>query len=121
MNELAQLHCSEVNDKTARLADDEISQYQTRVPDWYISLKDGEKRLEKSFKFKDFKQAMDFTNRVAGLANDQDHHPAILTEWGNVTVMWWTHKIRGLHLNDFIMAAKTEKAYAEYAGQHLQD
>jgi len=56
---------------------------------------------------------MDFTNQVAKIANDEDHHPAILTEWGKVTVTWWTHKIRGLHLNDFIMAAKTDQLASE--------
>jgi len=68
-------------------------------------------RLEKAFQFKDFRQALAFTNRIAQLANEADHHPAILTEWGKVTVTWWTHKIKGLHKNDFIMAAKTEQAY----------
>jgi 4a-hydroxytetrahydrobiopterin dehydratase len=61
----------------------------------------------------DFIKAMDFTNRAAQLANEEDHHPAILTEWGKVTVTWWTHKIKGLHQNDFIMAAKTDQLYGK--------
>lgn len=109
MNELTQLHCSPVTANTPRLSDEEIGQYQAKLPDWEIYQKDGEPRLEKVFQFKDFKQAVDFTNRVASLANKEDHHPALLTEWGKVTVTWWTHKIRGLHKNDFIMAAKTGK------------
>ena len=71
----------------------------------------GVRRLERVFAFKDFAQALAFTNQVGELAEAEGHHPAILTEWGRVTVTWWTHKINGLHRNDFIMAAKTEAVY----------
>ena len=64
--------------------------------------------LERLFHFPSFADALAFTNRVGAIAEDEGHHPALLTEWGQVTVTWWTHKIRGLHRNDFIMAAKTE-------------
>ncbi len=74
-------------------------------------MKEGEPRLEKTFKFHDFDQAMAFTNLIAHEAATEDHHPAILTEWGKVTVTWWTHVIKGLHQNDFVMAAKTDKLY----------
>ena len=109
MNELAGMHCSAITATTIRLSDAEISRNQAKLPDWEIYQKDGELRLEKVFQFKDFDQAIDFTNRVAKIANEENHHPAILTEWGKVTVTWWTHKIKGLHLNDFIMAAKTDQ------------
>lgn len=111
MNELAQQHCSVVTSATPRLFEREMHQYLDQLPDWEIYGKDNEPRLEKSFKFKDFIQAIAFTNGVAQLSNEEDHHPALLTEWGKVTVTWWTHKIRGLHLNDFIMAAKTDQLY----------
>ena len=62
--------------------------------------------LERLFHFPSFADALAFTNRVGGIAEDEGHHPALLTEWGQVTVTWWTHKIRGLHRNDFIMAAR---------------
>ncbi len=113
MNELAEMHCSPINADSKRLNDQEIGRYQSKLPDWEIYQKDDEPRLEKVFKFKDFTQAMDFTNQVATIANQEDHHPAILTEWGRVTVTWWTHKIHGLHLNDFIMAAKTDQFASE--------
>jgi 4a-hydroxytetrahydrobiopterin dehydratase len=77
------------------------------VPDWQIIERDGIKRLERTFK--NFAQAVAFTNKVAEIAEAEGHHPAILTEWGKVTVTWWTHKIKGLHRNDFIMAAKTDQ------------
>ena len=69
---------------------------------------DGIKRLEKTYKFKDFASALEWTNKVGDLAEKEDHHPALLTEWGKVTVTLWTHKIGGLHRNDFIMASKTD-------------
>jgi len=89
----------------------ELSLYQPQVPDWQLIEREGVKRLERAFKFKNFAQALDFTNRVGALAEAEGHHPAILTEWGRVTVTWWTHKIKGLHRNDFIMAAKTDQLY----------
>ena len=70
--------------------------------------REGIPRLERVLTFPDFAAALEFTNAVGRLAEEQDHHPAILTEWGRVTVTWWTHKIRGLHRNDFVMAAKTD-------------
>ena len=71
--------------------------------------RDGIKRLERVFKFKDFAEALAFTNKVGQIAEEEGHHPSILTEWGRVTVTWWTHKIKGLHRNDFIMATKTDR------------
>ena len=76
-------------------------------------------QLERVFTFSDFAQALAFTNKVGALAEEAGHHPAILTEWGKVTVTWWTHKIGGLHRNDFIMAARTDHA-AQHAEGHRQ-
>jgi 4a-hydroxytetrahydrobiopterin dehydratase len=111
MNELAQLHCSPVEANTPRLNEHEISELIAKISGWQTYEKDGEPRLEKVFRFKDFIQAVAFTDQVAQVANKEDHHPAILTEWGKVTVTWWTHKIKGLHQNDFIMAAKTDQLW----------
>ncbi len=69
------------------------------------------KRLERGFKFKNFVDALAFTNKVGEIAEAEGHHPVIITDWGKVTVTWWTHKIKGLHRNDFIMAAKTDRLY----------
>jgi 4a-hydroxytetrahydrobiopterin dehydratase len=111
MKKLVELHCSPVAANTPRVTERDLGQFKAKLPGWETHKKKGELRLEKSFKFKDFRQALVFTNRVAQLSNEEDHHPAILTEWGKVTVTWWTHKIKGLHKNDFIMAAKTEQLY----------
>ena len=111
MNELSQMHCFPVDARTLPLTDSEIKQLLAQISGWRLNKDAAEPRLEKAFQFKDFIQAVSFTNQVAQVANEEDHHPAILTEWGHVTVTWWTHKIRGLHQNDFIMAAKTDLLY----------
>jgi 4a-hydroxytetrahydrobiopterin dehydratase len=113
MNELTKQHCVAVSANTPKLNQGEIEQYQAKLLGWKVYDNEGAPRLERAFKFDDFTQAVAFTNQVANLANEEDHHPAILTEWGKVTVIWWTHKIGGLHLNDFIMAAKTDLLYEE--------
>lgn len=86
----------------------EIAHMKPQIPDWEMVEREGIARLERVFRFNDFAEALAFTNAVGGLAEEEGHHPAILTEWGKVTVGWWTHKIGGLHRNDFIMAAKTD-------------
>jgi 4a-hydroxytetrahydrobiopterin dehydratase len=91
----------------------EITELRSEVPDWQLLERDGIARLERVFRFPSFVDALAFTNRVGALAEEEGHHPALLTEWGQVTVTWWTHKIRGLHRNDFIMAAKTDGLVAE--------
>jgi 4a-hydroxytetrahydrobiopterin dehydratase len=89
----------------------EIAEFNTQVLEWRILEQEGIQHLQRVFTFKDFAQALAFTNKVGQLAEANDHHPAILTEWGRVTVTWWTHKVKGLHRNDFIMAAKTDQLY----------
>jgi len=90
----------------------EIAGLKPQVSEWALVVQDDIPRLERVFKFKNFAQALAFTNMVGELAELEDHHPALLTEWGRVTVTWWTHKIKGLHRNDFIMAAKTDQLLA---------
>jgi len=81
------------------------------IPEWTVVSEEGIPRLQRTFTFPDFAGALIFTNRVGDIAEQEGHHPEILTEWGKVTVTWWTHKIRGLHRNDFIMAARTDEVY----------
>jgi len=91
------------------LTDAEIAELRRQVPEWQVVKREGIKRLERVFRFRNFAQALAFTNRVGEQAEEEGHHPALLTEWGRVTVTWWTHKIGGLHRNDFIMATKMEE------------
>ncbi len=108
MTELARMKCVACRGGEPTLTDEEISELESDVPDWEVIEVEGVKRLERNFKLKNFIEAVAFTNKIAMIAEKEDHHPLIVTEWGRVKVQWWTHKIKGLHQNDFIMAAKVD-------------
>ncbi len=111
MNDLIQGQCEPCRVGAPQVTAQEAAEFQKEIPRWRIRHTDGVDCLVRSFEFKDFKSALAFTNRVGELAETQGHHPALLTEWGSVQVSWWTHKIGGLHKNDFIMAALTDQLY----------
>jgi 4a-hydroxytetrahydrobiopterin dehydratase len=113
MEQLANSKCEACRADAPTLSGEEIDRYRPEVPEWGVVERDGIPRLERVFRFRNFVEALEFTNRVGELAEQEGHHPAILTEWGKVTVTWWTHKIRGLHRNDFIMAARTDEAHGK--------
>ena len=108
---LSHLKCIPCRGGEPTVSDEEIGVLSQQIPDWKIIEINGEKRLQRVFKFKDFVLALSFSNAVGVIAEKQQHHPSILTEWGKVTVQWWTHVIKGLHKNDFIMAARTDELY----------
>lgn len=110
---LAREKCVACRRDSPKVTQEEIDELHPLVPDWQLTEVDGIKRLDRTFKFSDFAQSMGFTDRVAEIAEDEGHHPRITTEWGRVNVAWWTHKIRGLHRNDFVMAAKTDHLLRE--------
>jgi 4a-hydroxytetrahydrobiopterin dehydratase len=112
MEDLKQMKCTQPKKGEAPLSDAETAGLHRQVPDWQIVEQDGVRQLVRAFKFRNFVEALGFTNRVGELAEEEDHHPALLTEWGKVTVTWWTHAVQGLHRNDFIMAAKTDGLWA---------
>ena len=113
MEKLLELKCTACRGDDPHLGDGEIAALLPQVPGWKVVERDGIKRLEHGFTWRNFAQALAFTNRIGALAEAEGHHPALLTEWGRVTVTWWTHKIKGLHRNDFIMAAKTSEMYSQ--------
>ena len=86
----------------------EKEEFFKEIDGWSIIKLDNVERLVKVFKFSDYQEAVTFSNAVAMLAEEEDHHPKIVLEWGVVEVSWWSHKIGGLHRNDFICAAKTD-------------
>lgn len=89
------------------LQPDAIQTYRQQVsPAWQIV---DNHHLEREYTFADFRQALDFVNKVGGLAESQNHHPDIGLSWGKVKITLWTHKINGLHENDFIVAAKIDQ------------
>ena len=111
MSELKRMKCEACQRGAPRVTAEESRTLHTQVPDWALVERDGIQRLERAFAFPGFADALAFTTAVGTLAEEEGHHPALLTEWGSVTVTWWTHKIRGLHQNDFIMAAKTDQLF----------
>ncbi|MDP4548823.1 MULTISPECIES: 4a-hydroxytetrahydrobiopterin dehydratase [unclassified Marinobacter] len=112
MSELAEQHCEACRKGAPKVTGDEKELLCGKIPDWRLVDAQSEERLKKVFKFKNFAQAQAFANQVGDLAEAENHHPAILLEYGKVTVSWWTHAIGGLHRNDFIMAAKTDALLA---------
>jgi 4a-hydroxytetrahydrobiopterin dehydratase len=112
MIDLKTSHCVPCRGDEPRLSEAEIEALRPQVPEWQIVEREGVKQIEREYGFKNFIQALSFTNKVGDLAEAEDHHPVLKTEWGKVTVTFWTHAIQGLHQNDFIMAAKIDEMYA---------
>ncbi|MFN3712455.1 MAG: 4a-hydroxytetrahydrobiopterin dehydratase [Alcanivoracaceae bacterium] len=100
--------CEACRSDAPRASDKQITVWRQEVPAWKLVEEDGVVKLQRQFAFADFVSAMTFTSRVAELAESMGHHPSLMTEWGRVTVTWWSHKIGGLHRNDFISAARTD-------------
>lgn len=113
MDNLSKLKCVACRGGEPTVTDAEIAELYPQVSDWEIIEVNDVKRLQRIFKLKNFIEAVAFTNKIAMISEKEDHHPLIITEWGRVTVQWWTHKIKGLHKNDFIMAAKTDELHGQ--------
>lgn len=108
MTLLSEMECEACRVDAPKLSSDELGHLLEEIPNWVWVVEDEIMKLRRTFQFSDFSSAIHFTNQVGLLAEQHGHHPAILTEWGKVTVTWWTHKIKGLHKTDFVMAAKTD-------------
>jgi len=113
MSELKNETCEACSKDSPLATEEEKQTMGADVPEWGMVTRNGEEQLERTFKFRNFAQALAFTNQVGELAEQEDHHPMMVTEYGKVTVVWWTHKIGGLHRNDFVMAARTDELYAQ--------
>lgn len=108
-------NCEACNAQAPLATQDQIVSLHAQIPEWDIVESEGVKQLKRSFSFKNFKQALAFTVKVGDMAETEGHHPLLLTEWGKVDVLWWTHSIGGLHVNDFITAAKTDAIFMQTA------
>lgn len=102
-------HCEACRADAPRVSAEEEITLLAEIPGWEVVEREGIRQLERVFNFANFCEALAFANRVGALAEAAGHHPALLVEWGKVTVTWWTHKIRGLHRNDFILAARSNE------------
>jgi len=108
-SELATKHCIPCQGGTPPLKADRVDELLDQIDSgWRVV---DAHHLERRFKFKDFQGALDFTNQVGGLAEEQGHHPDIGLGWGRVDLKIWTHKINGLTESDFILAAKIDHLY----------
>jgi len=104
---LAEKECVPCKGGVAPLKGNDLSRLRSELnPGWQVL---NEHHLEREFKFKDFREALDFTNRVGELAEEQGHHPDVMLSWGKVKVTIWTHKIDGLTESDFVLAAKIDR------------
>ena len=107
MSDLTSKKCVPCSIGAIPLDSDEIQGFLKNLnEDWEVN---DNKQIERTFKFKDFKEALEFTNKVGSIAEAEGHHPDICLTWGKVNIILWTHKIKGLHENDFIMAAKIDE------------
>lgn len=113
MTQLHQQQCEACRRDAPKVAENEYDELLQQLPDWTVQVVATEPQLSKVYEFKNFVEALSFTNAVGALAEQHNHHPMLVTEWGRVEVRWWTHKIHGLHRNDFILAAKTDVLYSE--------
>ncbi len=111
MDKLSKESCEACRADAPSISDADLNKLIPEIPDWGVIVVDDVMRISREFSFKNFEQAIAFSNRVGDIAEAAGHHPAILTEWGKVTVTWWSHKIKGLHKNDLIMAARTDEVY----------
>lgn len=109
MTDLTQRKCEACRADAPPATPDEIEEYKAQIPDWEIVEVDGIKQLQRTYKVKNFALALDLANKIGEIAELEDHHPSILVEYGKLTVTWYTHKIKGLHVNDFIMAARSDR------------
>ena len=113
MSKLADSTCEACRIDAPMVADDDALILLKEIEDWHI-IDNGFKQLKKTFNFSCYEHSVSFSNKVAEIAELEDHHPTITLEWGKVTVVWWSHKIKGLHKNDFICAAKTDKLFKSF-------
>ena len=95
------------------LTHEEAELFQRQTPDWRLS--EEAHRIDRSFRFRDFREALTFVQEIGELAEAEGHHPDISFGWGNATVSLQTKKIKGLHENDFIMATKIDRIYSRVA------
>lgn len=118
---LSEKNCSACRGDSPPLSQQELEKALVELPGWTVEHVGGVGQLTRTYTFKNFVQAMAFTQAVGALAEEYGHHPALLTEWGKVKVSWWTHKIKGLHENDAIMAAKTGQLFSARFAEDIKN
>tara|TARA_Y100000385_G_scaffold238457_1_gene253435 strand:+ start:147 stop:488 length:342 start_codon:yes stop_codon:yes gene_type:complete len=108
---LSDYSCKATDPDAAAVSSDELAQLSAQIPNWSIQNRDGLSKLQRVYKCADFLSALSYAEKIGAIAENNDHHPALIIEWGKLTVSWWSHSINGLHHNDFVMAAKTDEIF----------
>ena len=109
MTALADKTCVPCRGEVPALKGEQLHAFSHQLPNWNVV---NEHHISRTFKFPDFRKALEFVNRVGEVAEQQGHHPDILLAWGKAEITLWTHKVDGLSESDFIMAAKIDALYA---------
>ena len=106
--------------ETADPADQkDIDAFIASSEEWMLVVEDNTPKLTKVYKFANFEEAQDYTNKVSRLAEDVGHHPVIVLQWGSVRVTWWSHKIKNIHPLDLILAERCDNAYNKVKQIHV--
>lgn len=108
MDELAKRRCEPCREGSPAVPEADRPALLAELPGWAIRREDGVDMLSKTYRYPDFVAALGAAGRIGALAEAEDHHPRLVVEYGRLGVTWWTHTIGGLHMNDFVMAARTE-------------
>jgi len=108
---LSQMECEACRADAKPATAEERENFGREIPEWHVDTVEGVDRLVRRFSFRNFAEALAFTNRVGAIAEEVQHHPKLVTEWGSCQVSWWSHEMGGLHRNDYILAARTDKAF----------
>lgn len=111
MKNLQNMKCEACDISATPLSQDEIESLMPELSEWHVIDCSGLQKLQRQFKTGNYNQSISFTNAIAQIAESENHHPLIILEYSTVTVEWWSHKIKGLHKNDFIMASKTNELF----------
>ena len=114
MDNLNKRHCEACRVGSLPVTDSELKIFSENFKEWELLNENGIRKIKKQFKFPNFQEALSFTIKMGKLSEEQGHHPLLTLEWGKVSVIWWTHKIKDLHMNDFIMASKTDELFMKY-------
>jgi len=113
MSTLASQECTACRADAPQVGEQEADTLLEELPEWQMISVSGVPQLERTYKFRNFADALGFTNKVGVLAESLNHHPDISLGWGYVRLIWYTHAISGLHRNDFICAARSDQLYDE--------
>jgi 4a-hydroxytetrahydrobiopterin dehydratase len=111
MNDADKVVCEPCRQDSPPATGAEVETFIANHPGWVVADVKGEPQVQRQYTFPDFAAALAFANKVGALAEEQNHHPLLQVEWGKVLVAWWTHKIKNIHKNDLIMAARTDELF----------